>query len=316
MDSEKEGAKQPMSKSLRDIYGRNMGEIVGIIFGLDGNIQTIGVSESAGKFFSYPGTRLVSRDSELIIVPEWRAEAQNLAGQKESLKRRERAIEELFRCRELDPKLFDEINTEMAAARASYKTLREKVETRQIELEERMLSVSDFMGISKVLHATAEIDEWTYQVTAEFCRTQLETDAKELDELRTAIGYLEDIEDEAPLPAPHVPEQILTEELGASAEEPTQEVSTQAREEIPLTIGASPVGPGDHQADRPGTVPVVTSANQELPDSKVSFPPVMFEVPPPGGSEPAHDFTAPSIRPARTRSDSLSGVEEMRTLLE
>jgi hypothetical protein len=68
------------------------------------------------------------------------------------------------------------------------------VEERVRELEARHQDVTDFVGISKVQHATTEIDEWAYAVTAEFGKVQLETDAKELDELRSALGYLEDIE--------------------------------------------------------------------------------------------------------------------------
>lgn len=210
MATEKEAAEHPLWMPLRDIYGRNMGEVVGIIFNLDGKIQSIAVSESAGRFVSYPGARVAKRESQLVVVPEWRAEAENLARQKESLKKREEAIEELARCRDLDAKIYDEMSAEITAARASHQRLREKVEVRLRELEERQRSVSDFIEIAKVQHATTEIDEWAYNVTAEFGRSQLETDAKELGELRSAIGYLEDIEEEVPasateeLPAPEV----------------------------------------------------------------------------------------------------------------
>ncbi|MDA4121973.1 MAG: CdvA-like protein [Thaumarchaeota archaeon] len=187
-----------LSMPVKDIYGRNMGEIVGVIFSLEGKIESIGVGESAGKFAIYPGNRLARHASDILVIPEWRMEAQSLARQKESLARREKAIEELSRCQDLDPRVFEEVATQIEAARATNERLKQKVESRLRELEGRHQSVTDFVGIAKVQHATTEIDEWAYAVTAEFGKVQLETDARELDELRSAMGYLEDIEARQP----------------------------------------------------------------------------------------------------------------------
>jgi hypothetical protein len=198
---EAESSEHVLSLPVKDIYGRSMGEIVGAIYDLDGKIESIGVSESGGKFVTYPASKLMKGNSEILIIPDWRMEAQNLTRQKESLARRGRAIRELAASRDLDPRTFDEVNMQIEATRRSHERLKEKVETRLKELEGRFQSVSDFIGITKIQHATTEIDEWAYSVTSDFATRQLETDGKELTELRSAMHFLENIQEEAPIPS-------------------------------------------------------------------------------------------------------------------
>jgi hypothetical protein len=190
-----------LSLPVKDIYGRNMGEIVGAIYDLEGKIESIGVSESAGRFTVYPANRLVKGDSEILVVPGWRVEAQNLARQKDALARRERAIEELADSHDLDPRIFDEVTMQIDAARQSHGKLREKVAERLKELEARYKAVTDIVEITKVQHVTTEIDEWAYSVTVDFGRVQLETDGRELAELRSAMGFLENVEQVDPIPS-------------------------------------------------------------------------------------------------------------------
>ncbi len=190
----------PLSSQITDIYGRSMGEIVGLTFDLEGKIESIGVSESAGRFTVYPGNRILKHESEIVVIPEWRAEAQNLARQRDALSKREKAIEDLARSHDLDPRAFEEMTAQIQAARATLERLGQKVSERLTEIETRHRKVSDFVEATKVQRATAEIDEWTYSVMTEFARTQLETDSTELEELRSAMRYLEDIETKDPLP--------------------------------------------------------------------------------------------------------------------
>lgn len=201
METEPDFGGHLLSLPVKDIYGRTMGEIVGAIYDIEGKIESIGVSESGGNFTTYPADRMVKGNSEILIIPEWRLEAQNLARQKEALGRRERAIEELAAVHDLDPRIFDEVSMQIEAARRSHQKLLEKVQARLEVLEARFQSVSDFTSIAKVQHVTTEIDEWAYSVTSDFGRVQLETDGRELAELRSAVGFLEDIEDKEPIPS-------------------------------------------------------------------------------------------------------------------
>jgi hypothetical protein len=185
---------------VKDTYGRDMGEIVGVVFDLEGGIESIGVRESGGRFIVYSGKRLAKHKSYFVVVPEWRTEAQSLAREMQSLSKRERAIEQLSRSPDTSPKVLEDVMGQIAAARASHERLRVKIEARLKEVESRFQSVSDFVGIIKVQRASSEIDEGSYLVTEEFGRVELEADARELDELRRAIGFLEDIEEKAPLP--------------------------------------------------------------------------------------------------------------------
>lgn len=190
----------PLSSQITDIYGRSMGEIVGLTFDLEGKIESVGVSESAGKFTVYPGNRILRHESEIVVIPEWRAEAQNLARQRDALAKREKAIEDLARSHNLDPRAFEEMTAQIQAARATLERLGQKVNERLTEIETRYRKVSDFVESAKVQRVTAEIDEWTYSVMTEFARTQLEIDSSELEELRSAMRYLEDLEEKTPLP--------------------------------------------------------------------------------------------------------------------
>jgi len=189
--------RESLRKPVRDIYGRDLGQMVGVVLDLNGTVSSIGVDEGSGRLVQYQGNRLMMNNSEYLVMPEWKVEAQGLDKQHEGLRRRARALEELERNGEPSTKSLDQLKGQLDAVRNGHEKLAEQARARLSLLDRLDEEISDFTSMAKLLLASSEIDESAYQVTEVFGVVSIAANGREKEELRKVIGYLEDVEKSA-----------------------------------------------------------------------------------------------------------------------
>ena len=216
--------RESLRKPVRDIYGRDLGQMVGVVLDLNGDVSSIGIDEGSGRFVQYPGNRLIMNDSEYLVMPEWKAEAQGLDKQREGLRRRARALEELERNGEPSSKTLDQLRQQLDAVRKGHEKLAEQTKARLSLLDRIDEEVSDFTSMSKLLLASAEIDESAYRITEVFSIVSLAANDREKEELRKVIGYIEDVEKSTPSAQT---EPVFPEPAQEPAREPARPIKAQ-----------------------------------------------------------------------------------------
>ena len=84
-----------VGKLVKDMYGAYVGKVIGLVTGIDGSIESIGVDcGSIGlKQISYE--QLLVQGDYVIFIPKWRMEAQKLLRQKTLTLKRVKALENL-----------------------------------------------------------------------------------------------------------------------------------------------------------------------------------------------------------------------------
>ncbi len=190
-----------VNKVVKDIYGREVGRAVGVLLDLSGSVQSVGVNEGAGRLVLYPKERISTRDGDYMIVPEWKVDVQALIRERDAIRRREYALELMATSGTSAPKALDELKRSFRDARSAHDKLKERLAARISELEDNDESIQNFAAMARLQHATNEIDEKSFKSANDYCDTVISADAKEKDDLRKAIGFIEDIE-EAPAQAP------------------------------------------------------------------------------------------------------------------
>ena len=195
-------------KSFKDIYGRQIGQVVGVAFDAEGQIRSVGVEESTGKFAEYSGKRVVRTELEYLVVPEWKVEAWKLPKEYEAYQRKLKAVEELAKTGDFTEELMGELRSQLNHSRPSHESLAELTRARHGELEHDNSALADYLMEAKLELKCSEIDEPTFKFTSSYTRTAIEINKKEEEELRAVIGYIENIErgDEPRTPFFAVPE--------------------------------------------------------------------------------------------------------------
>ena len=187
-----------IDRVVKDIYGREAGRLVGVVLDLDGSIKSIGVAENGGKFAQYSGERLVRDEGGYIVIPDWKVEASRFNLQKQVIRKREHALEEFATDDDVSTRKLEEVRQQSAELRALHDKVKTKIESRLNELDREVATLEEFVVMAKLQRATAEIDESAYQTMTEYGRVALLTDEKEREELRRAIGFIENVEEAAP----------------------------------------------------------------------------------------------------------------------
>jgi CdvA-like coiled-coil domain len=236
-----------VSKVVTDVYGRELGKLVGVVLDFDGSISSIGVNEGGGRFVQYPKERTLRNERGYQVLPDWKVELQTLMKESEATKRRELALEEISKDMSSNPKILDELRRHLKDVRASHAQLREKLQSRLSELGRTSEDRANFEAMTKIQRVTSEIDESAYRAANEYIQSAVSADTNEKDEIRRAIGFIENIEQPVaqaptePKPAwPTRPVIAPARDTSLDPISPYRQVSSSARQASTSTPRALP----------------------------------------------------------------------------
>jgi len=183
---------------VKDVYGREVGKLVGVVMGLDGKVSSIGVNEASGKFTQYSSGRIRKGESEYVVIPDWKAEAQSFVRERDSLRKRLLVLEELSHIKGSHSTSSVDLECQLERVMAGHAKLKHKIEGRLAELSRWDDELDEFIAMAKIQRTTAEIDEEAFRSTTDYGRFALSCDLQEREELRRALVYLENIEEPVP----------------------------------------------------------------------------------------------------------------------
>ena len=81
-----------IGKPVRDMYGTDIGNVLGTLTDIDGSIQTVGVDCSSDGLKQIPFAQLVLQGDIVIYIPKWRLDAQKILREKGLTLRRLNAL--------------------------------------------------------------------------------------------------------------------------------------------------------------------------------------------------------------------------------
>ncbi len=81
-----------IGKQVKDMYGTQMGKVIGTITDIDGSIQTVGVDCGLDGLKQIPFEQLVVQGEVVIFIPKWRLDSQRFLREKGLTLRRLKAL--------------------------------------------------------------------------------------------------------------------------------------------------------------------------------------------------------------------------------
>lgn len=175
-----------VGKVVRDIYGRDLGRAVGIVFDLSGEVASIGV-EKAGAFIEIGPETVVSDKEELEVMPEWKVETKRTGVAGASLERRLTALAGMVERKELSQEAYVALHSKLVSVRGTHDQLVSRILARLDDLEREDESIDLFLAMVRLQFLAGEMGEESYRLTESHCKALKAANSKEEEDIRKTV---------------------------------------------------------------------------------------------------------------------------------
>ncbi|ARM76513.1 cell division protein CdvA [Acidianus manzaensis] len=183
-----------IGQKVKDPYGRDFGYIVHVYSEVDGSITGIEIAQ--GNTFSTIDPSRIKIDGDgIIILADWKASAIKTLSLMEKIRKRQRALEELYSKQEIPKSTYDEmkrkLDTEMVKIRDDYIKIKNKLKERLNEVEDQLAQIDKAMIAVKMSYISAEMSENSYKNSIEVLRQAKDGYMSEKDDIRKTLDKLD-----------------------------------------------------------------------------------------------------------------------------
>ena len=215
-----------LGKSVSDVYGRNVGNVVGLTMDDRGEIATIGVEHGNGTFGTYDSNHVMVEGGAIILIPVWKVDAEKLMKEFALAHKRLQALDSLMHEGRITQYVYSDLRKAYETATNELeevrKTLIEKLKARGDDVEFQVRDMEKFLANIEVQHMTGEIDDEAYQLAADSLKlglSQLVAEKKDVETILTEITHPE----AAPPPAAPAPPLITAPPAPVTVKPPEEE---------------------------------------------------------------------------------------------
>jgi hypothetical protein len=201
-----------LGKAIEDAMGRPAGKLVGLSADIRDEVTAVQVAQSNGEVNQYPITFIRITDGRVILLQNWRVEAEDLRKEHQIIRRRNQALDLLLKDGDIEQaeynqqhSNYEELSKEIDKKREALLDALKEVETK---VEQQIKDLQAALTNNKMLYTASEIDEQTYHTVTESIRAGLEIarkERKDLDNTKEYLQAIDSIEPPKPAPIPSVP---------------------------------------------------------------------------------------------------------------
>ncbi|MCX8191665.1 MAG: CdvA-like protein [Nitrososphaerales archaeon] len=161
-----------IGKRVRDVYGRYIGYVAGLM--VDGSSGSISIGVDCGDkgFCEFPSEHIRFEGDNVILSPSWRIDVERLTKERMILQRRIQAIEELFNEGELSIEEKDQLlknyRERIVELQKKIEQLKAFAEKRVSELDAQKKRLRDFLVNLKVQYKSGEISVEAFKGSSQF----------------------------------------------------------------------------------------------------------------------------------------------------
>lgn len=157
-----------IGKQVKDMYGTQMGKVIGTITDIDGSIQTVGVDCGLEGLKQVPFEQLVVQGDVVIFIPKWRLDAQRFLREKGLTLRRLKALIDIVsendEMREDAQIIHEKYKSKLLSLEETEKEITKKLVLRLEDLNSQMKTVKTLLFDAKVQYKSNEISDAKYEL--------------------------------------------------------------------------------------------------------------------------------------------------------
>ena len=157
-----------IGKQVKDMYGTQMGKVIGTITDIDGSIQTVGVDCGVDGLRQVPFEQLVVQGDVVIFIPKWRLDSQRFLREKGLTLRRLKALIDIVsendEMREDAEIIHEKYKSKLSTLEEFEKEITAKLAARLEELNGQLKTVKTLLFDAKVQFKSNEISDSKYDL--------------------------------------------------------------------------------------------------------------------------------------------------------
>jgi hypothetical protein len=196
-----------LGKPVEDLYGRNVGVVVGFSLNTNGDVESLGLDQGSGSFSEVKASRLLMHEKGLIVIPMWKADVTRITGETGVLRKMISALREL----EADSKenggassgqfelLRAQYEARVAKTEESTDKLLQEMKGRMGEVDQQDETIAKFLVNVNIQFRSGEISDASFGVISDHCAAMKARNGKEREELTTALSMLSRKEEARPV---------------------------------------------------------------------------------------------------------------------
>jgi len=183
-----------VSRTVRDIYSRPAGHLVGYSVDAGGGLRTVGIDHGGAIFKEYPADQVIFDNEAVILVPRWRSDVERLSKLRATVQKRAQALEQLRGENQVPEHVYMTLKAQLgedaSRLQSNYDSMRDTLERRSADLQTRRGALEQFIAAIMVQHRSGEIDDGAYESARRSVEEMLGQDDREQADLRNALRLL------------------------------------------------------------------------------------------------------------------------------
>ena len=188
-----------IGQKIKDIYGREVGSIVHVYTEIDGTITGIEIAYDNSFVTVNPEGIKLDNDS-IVLLPEWKTEAIKILSYMDKIRRRQKALEELYSKQEIPKSMYDDmkrkLDTELLKVKEDHAKLKSKLKDRLNEIEDQLAKIDKVTISLKMSYISGELPEVAYKSSMEVLRQAKESYTLERDDIKKTLDKLDGLDKE------------------------------------------------------------------------------------------------------------------------
>lgn len=176
-----------VGKSVRDVYGRSLGRVIGITFDLGGKIVSVGV-EQGGHLTEVNPDRITSDREDIVVIPEWKLEARCVGLERGGLTKRLSALTKMVNEKRISQELSKDILDRLSSMQKSQDAVIARTTAKLDDLKRADKEVDGFMSLVTLQHLAGEIASDDYEFALTQCEDVKAMNEREILDIRRALG--------------------------------------------------------------------------------------------------------------------------------
>jgi len=171
MNLQMDVARDLLGRSVSDNYGATVGRVVGISTDVRNRVTSVEVELGNGQFLNCPPSQIVVNERGIILLDEWKLEADSLRTELDLALRRLKALSDLHRQGDIQPEIYEDFrrnhDLNLSELETRRETLTKKLASVSARLDQQIRELETFLANNKMQLAAGEIDPQAYKVATD-----------------------------------------------------------------------------------------------------------------------------------------------------
>ncbi len=186
-----------IGRPVKDMYGTIIGNVLGTLTHIDGQIQTVGIDCGSEGLKQIPYEQLVLQGDVVICIPGWRIDAQKILKQKRLTLSRLNALMGIMSENDATQSdadvIHDQCKTKLMELDEAESKVRDELSARLEELDSQERIIKVMMFDAKVQFKSEEISDSTFETIQKHCNNLLERLSHERVEVHNVQRRIEEL---------------------------------------------------------------------------------------------------------------------------